>query len=36
MRAPEGITELLIDWGQGDQAALDKLMPLVFVLMCFL
>lgn len=30
MRAPEGITELLIDWGHGDQAALDKLMPLVY------
>ena len=30
MRPPEGITELLIDWGQGDQAALDKLMPLVY------
>ena len=30
MRAPEGITELLVDWGQGDQAALDKLMPLVY------
>ena len=30
MPAPDGITELLIDWGQGDQAALDKLMPLVY------
>lgn len=30
MRAPDGITELLIDWGQGDQAALEKLMPLVY------
>jgi RNA polymerase sigma factor (TIGR02999 family) len=30
MPAPEGITELLIDWGQGDQAALEKLMPLVY------
>jgi RNA polymerase sigma factor (TIGR02999 family) len=30
MQPSEGITELLIDWGQGDQAALDKLMPLVY------
>ena len=29
MQSTEGITQLLIDWGQGDQAALDKLMPLV-------
>jgi RNA polymerase sigma-70 factor, ECF subfamily len=27
---PEGITQLLIDWGKGDQAALEKLMPLVY------
>jgi len=26
----EGITQLLIDWGKGDQAALEKLMPLVY------
>jgi RNA polymerase sigma-70 factor, ECF subfamily len=26
----EGITELLVDWGKGDQAALEKLMPLVY------
>lgn len=30
MRSAEGITELLIDWGKGDQAALEKLMPLVY------
>jgi RNA polymerase sigma factor (TIGR02999 family) len=30
MQPPEGITQLLIDWGQGDQAALEKLMPLVY------
>lgn len=30
MESPEGITQLLIDWGKGDQAALDKLMPLVY------
>ncbi len=27
---PEGVTQLLIDWSKGDQAALDKLMPLVY------
>ena len=30
MRSSEGITQLLIDWGDGDQAALEKLMPLVY------
>ena len=30
MRSSEGITQLLIDWGNGDQAALEKLMPLVY------
>ena len=30
MSAPEGVTQLLIDWSKGDQAALDKLMPLVY------
>jgi RNA polymerase sigma factor (TIGR02999 family) len=30
MQSPEEITELLIDWGQGDQQALDRLMPLVY------
>lgn len=26
----EGVTQLLIDWSEGDQTALDKLMPLVY------
>lgn len=30
MNAPEGVTQLLKDWNSGDQAALDKLMPLVY------
>ena len=30
MSTPEGVTQLLIDWSRGDQAALDKLMPLVY------
>ena len=30
MHSPEGITQLLIDWGKGDQAALERLMPLVY------
>lgn len=30
MPTPEGITQLLIDWGKGDQAALERLMPLVY------
>lgn len=30
MDPSEGVTQLLIDWGTGDQAALDKLMPLVY------
>src|SRR4029079_3803164 len=30
MESPEGVTQLLIDWSRGDQAALDKLMPLVY------
>lgn len=28
--APNEVTELLLNWGQGDQAALNKLMPLVY------
>lgn len=28
--APMGVTQLLVDWSQGDQQALDKLMPLVY------
>jgi len=27
---PQEVTQLLLDWGQGDQAALDKLIPLVY------
>ncbi|HET9528145.1 MAG TPA: sigma-70 family RNA polymerase sigma factor [Pyrinomonadaceae bacterium] len=30
MESPDAITQLLIDWGEGDQAALDRLMPLVY------
>jgi RNA polymerase sigma factor (TIGR02999 family) len=30
MQSGEGITQLLIDWSNGDQAALEKLMPLVY------
>ena len=30
MESPEGITQLLVDWGNGDQAALERLMPLVY------
>lgn len=30
MQKPEGITQLLVDWSNGDQKALDKLMPLVY------
>lgn len=30
MQTPDGITELLVRWNGGDQAALDKLMPLVY------
>ena len=30
MYSSEGITQLLIDWGKGDQAALEQLMPLVY------
>ncbi|MEO6393909.1 MAG: sigma-70 family RNA polymerase sigma factor [Pyrinomonadaceae bacterium] len=29
-REPKDITQLLAAWGQGDQAALDRLMPLVY------
>jgi RNA polymerase sigma factor (TIGR02999 family) len=28
--APHQVTQLLLDWGKGDQSALDKLMPLVY------
>ena len=30
MQSPESITQLLVDWSHGDQAALEKLMPLVY------
>ena len=30
MQTPVGITQLLIRWNNGDQAALEKLMPLVY------
>lgn len=30
MQPPEGITQLLVDWSNGDQAALEQLMPLVY------
>jgi RNA polymerase sigma factor (TIGR02999 family) len=29
MKPSEGVTQLLLEWGAGDKAALDKLMPLV-------
>src|SRR5438552_5276669 len=28
--APHEVTQLLVDWGNGNQAALEKLMPLVY------
>src|SRR5687767_9921286 len=30
MQSPDGITQLLLRWSSGDQAALEKLMPLVY------
>jgi len=27
---PQEVTQLLLDWSRGDQAALDKLIPLVY------
>jgi len=30
MSTPEGVTQLLIDWSKGDQAALERLMPMVY------
>ena len=30
MPATEAVTQLLIDWSNGDQAALDRLMPVVY------
>lgn len=28
--APRGVTDLLVDWTEGDKAALDRLMPFVY------
>jgi RNA polymerase sigma factor (TIGR02999 family) len=30
MQPPEGISQLLVKWGDGDEAALEDLMPLVY------
>ena len=30
MQSSENVTQLLVKWGEGDKAALDKLMPLVY------
>jgi RNA polymerase sigma-70 factor (ECF subfamily) len=30
MQSPQSITQLLVKWGDGDKAALDELMPLVY------
>ena len=30
MQSSENVTQLLVNWGRGDQKALDKLMPLVY------
>jgi hypothetical protein len=30
MHPPKGVTQLLEKWSNGDQAALDELMPLVY------
>jgi RNA polymerase sigma factor (TIGR02999 family) len=30
MQSRENVTQLLVKWGEGDQKALDKLMPLVY------
>ena len=30
MTAPTGITQLLVDWSNGDQTALERLMPVVY------
>jgi hypothetical protein len=30
MSSSENVSQLLIKWGDGDQAALDQLMPLVY------
>ena len=28
--APKGVTQLLVNWGNGDKAALDEMLPLVY------
>src|ERR1700687_2036091 len=28
--APQGVTQLLVDWSNGDKAALDEMLPLVY------
>jgi RNA polymerase sigma-70 factor (ECF subfamily) len=30
MEPPKGVTQLLVDWSNGDQSALDRLMPVVY------
>ena len=30
MTSPAVVTQLLVDWNNGDKAALDQLMPLVY------
>src|SRR3712207_9567983 len=30
MESPERVTQLLVDWSNGDKSALDKLMPVVY------
>src|SRR5881396_2505072 len=30
MQSPENVTQLLVDWSEGNQTALDRLMPLVY------
>jgi len=30
MTSPDAVTQLLVDWSKGDQAALERLMPLVY------
>ncbi len=30
MQSNDAVTQLLVDWSKGDQAALDKLMPMVY------
>ena len=30
MQRPENVTELLVDWGNGDKEALDRILPIVY------